>query len=148
MAKNRQKHPIAFGAFGGQWRRQLGLSLSGVAIAGTIFLGLAYLGLKIYPLYYERFLVIQVMDTLAADRKAVRSNEAQLRFRFLRLAGLNGVTVIKQANIHEHFNVVEPRKKGQPRLLIVTYEARSPLFGDLDLLLKFNQERMLGEEGG
>ncbi len=145
MAKNRQKHPIAFG---GQWRRQLGLSLSGVAIAGTIFLGIAYLGLKIYPLYYERFLVIQVMDTLVADRKTARSNEAQLRFKFLRLAGLNGITVIKQANIHETFNVVEPRKKGQPRLLVVTYEARSPLFADLDLLLKFHQERMLGEGEG
>ena len=121
--------------------RHNGMTYLGMLILLIVIAFFAIVLIKVGPLYMEHFKVKSSLDSLAEEVKngqtvlAPQELERHLRNRL----SVNDVEHVKE-------NDIKISREGRKTVIEVDYEARVTLFGNLDLVAKFPDNRV--ELGG
>ena len=106
-------------------------------------------GLRIFPLYTEKFAVITAMESAAKLPNAAKLSKSDLRRSFQKNIEINSNTIRFSGDkaLKELVKVVTD-KKSKKRYLQVTYEGRNEYIKDIKFLLEFDHKVELGGTDG
>ena len=122
--------------------KQNGLTLLGFMMVVALVCFFALVALKLFPLYNEKFAVDQSLKSVANQPEAEKMSERDIHRAFIRNANINGLDRFQERNIDDYLSA---NKIGQrPREMYMYYEARTPLFGNLDIVLVYDKTVELG----
>ncbi len=122
--------------------RQRGMTFWGVLFIFGFIAIVVLFSLRAFPLYNEKMSVISAMNSVSQRPDASKLTTKNIRKYFLRnIEATTNIERFTDQSVKQLVKVIKPRKKGQPRILHVKYQATSPLAADLYLLLEFD-ERM------
>ncbi len=125
---------------------QSGLTFMGFIFIIMILVLVGALVLRIYPLYYEKFQVINSMKTVSARPDASTLTAGQVRTYFLKNIEITNIRRF-DGTVKEHVKVLKG-KKGEPNKIRVRYNAENVFFRDLFFTLKFDETMPLGTTAG
>ena len=112
-------------------QKQRGMSLIGFVIVLSMVIFVSFLGMKIGPLYMEYYSVVSALNGVASERGSANLSPYDLRVKVL-----NRLYVSYSENVKEkHIKVT----RGNGVHLRVAYEVREPLFGNLDVIARFDK---------
>lgn len=112
-------------------RKQRGMSIIGFILMLSMAIFVSFIAMKIVPIYMEYYSVVSALNGVASER-----GSARLSPRALKIKVLNRLYVSYSSNVKEsHIKV----KRGNGVHLIVAYEVRSPIMGNLDVIAKFSK---------
>lgn len=119
-------------------QQQSGMSLLGV-LAVAIMVGFFVMCvLKMGPSYFEYFTVRDVVTQVAAEHDPATDSIADIRHKLANLFNTNQIYGLKPSEI-------EVFRKGGKTYIDASYEARIPLFGRIDAVIRFDDlEREAG----
>ena len=113
-------------------RKERGLTLIGFGMVMVLVVFFAYAAMRVVPLYLEYHALINAMDTLQDDPRAVTMSPSAIKTKLINSLWVNYATDNIQ---RKHMKVT--RKNGlQVR---VAYEVRKEFVGNIDLLLSFSR---------
>jgi hypothetical protein len=122
--------------------KQRGITLSGM-IMGCIILGVvALIGMKLWPVYNEKFKVDVAMDKLASSPEGVRLGRVAMARILEKQFDVNGLDTIDPRKLPKMLKV--DRIKGGGKQVTLAYEIRGQLFGDLDAALNYSKTIQFG----
>ncbi|MCH7694893.1 MAG: DUF4845 domain-containing protein [Proteobacteria bacterium] len=122
--------------------RQRGMTFWGVLFIFGFIVIVVLFSLRAFPLYNEKMSVISAMNSVSQRPDASKLTTKNIRKYFLRnIEATTNIERFTDQSVKQLVKVIKPRKKGQPRILHVKYQATSPLVAELYLLLEFD-ERM------
>lgn len=110
---------------------QSGMTYMGMLLVLVIFAFFAVVLVRIVPLYLENFKVQSVLKSLHEDAEIAQLPAAEIEKRLFTRLDINDVERVKK----EHMKI--SREKGK-LVVAINYEARVPLFLNLDLVAKFD----------
>jgi len=120
--------------------KQQGITFLGFLIVMGVIALVVFLGLRLYPLYYEKYQVINALKGAANQPNAEAMPNAELRRLFLKnLTATTNIDRFNKSNINK-FLQVKSAKKNEPKMLVLIYEIRSPFYQDIELVMNFNNE--------
>lgn len=122
--------------------KQHGLTLLGFMMVVALVCFFALVALKLFPLYNESFAVDQSMKSVANQPEAEKMSEREVHKYFMRNANINGLDRFTEKNIDDYLSANKIGSK--PREMYMYYEARSNLFGNLDIVLVYDKVFVLG----
>lgn len=121
-----------------------GVSLSGL-IYSCIIIGIVTLvGIKLFPLYTEKFKVDLALEKVAGQRESARMTKVDLVKLIMRQFE---VSEVRRWRMNEFLKILKVKKlkQGKGKMLILEYEIRGPFFDELDVVLKYERSLKLGE---
>ena len=130
-------------------KKQQGIGFWGwssiLAILGLFVL----FGLRLFPLYNEKFIIDQAMQSVANRPDAAKLSIGEVRKYFLKNSQIGGSNRFNDRNVKTALKLNKARK-GQPKSFTVTFEARNHLFDVIDLMLVYDNTVELAKnaEGG
>lgn len=123
--------------------KQAGLTFWGLCFI-IFFIGIVVLfTMRAFPLYNEKFQVVSAINSVASRPDATELSNADVRKYFMRNIQISNVDRFSSNNVTEYVDIIDPRKRGEPRIMHVHYEARNVLFSDLYLLMDFDVKKPL-----
>ena len=121
-----------------------GVGLSGL-VYSCIIIGIAALvGMKLLPLYNEKFKVDLALEKVAGQRESARMTKVDLVKLIMRQFE---VSEVRRWRMNEFLKILKIKKlkQGRGKMLILEYEIRGPFFDELDVVLKYERSLKLGE---
>ncbi|MDQ3617151.1 MAG: DUF4845 domain-containing protein [Pseudomonadota bacterium] len=122
-------------------RTQRGMTLIGFIIVLAVVGVFVYMGMKLIPMYSEYYAVKRALASLSADPAMANAEPARIRDLFFRKLYVSYAENIKP----EHLKI---QRKDAGFEMIVDYEIRKPLIGNLDVVGKFHAVEELRRGGG
>ncbi|MCC6705954.1 MAG: DUF4845 domain-containing protein [Gammaproteobacteria bacterium] len=124
-------------------RRQRGITLSGL-ITGCIVLGAAaLLAMKLWPVYNEKMKVDQAMEHLGSNPDAARMSKGEVVQALMRQFDVSDVDRFDTPGLSKVVTV--GKKKGtNDKVVMIEYEIRAPLFGNLDVIMNYRNVKEFG----
>jgi len=129
--------------------KQRGIGALGwVSILGVLAFFVLF-GLRIFPLYTEKFTVISAMESVANRTDAAKLSKTEVRkyYRINFELSSNTGRFSKAAELKKLVNIVTDRKT-KKRYIHVAYEGKNVFVKDLKFLLEFDHKVELGGSGG
>ena len=123
---------------------QAGVSLSGLIYTCIILVSLAVVGMKLFPLYNERTKVNFSLEKVASQPESAKMSKTQI----VKLIGRQfEVFEVRRWSTTEFKKIlkIEKSKGSASKVMKLKYEIRGPLFGELDVVLKYDRTLKLGE---
>lgn len=120
-----------------QLKRQRGMSLIGFLIVLSMVVFFAYLGMRITPIYIEFYSVKQAMNGVAEEPGSANFSPFDVKDKML-----NRLYVSYSDGNVTRENIKVVRNNGT--WLVVRYDVRKPLMGNLDVIASFDERVMLG----
>lgn len=120
-----------------QLKRQRGMSLIGFLIVLSMVVFFAYLGMRITPIYIEFYSVKQAMNGVAEEPGSANFSPFDVKDKML-----NRLYVSYSDGNVTRENIKVVRNNGT--WLVVRYDVRKPLMGNLDIIASFDERVMLG----
>jgi uncharacterized protein DUF4845 len=127
--------------------KQHGIGFLGWTSILGVLAFIVLLGLRIFPLYNEKFTVISSMNSVANQPNAAKMSTKDVRKYFLRNMEIANTTRFTDASVKKLAKVVTD-KKTKKRYLHVVYEGRNVFVKDIKLLIEFDHKVELGGSGG
>ncbi len=118
-------------------KKQKGMSLVGFLIVLAMVIFFAYLGMRIAPIYIEFYSVKQAMDGIAKEPGSANYSPFDLKDRFM-----NRLYVSYSDGNVKPENIRVVRNNGV--WLVVKYDVRKPVMGNLDVIASVDERVMLG----
>ncbi len=125
-------------------RKQRGITLSGMIAACVVLGAVALVGMKLWPVYNEKFKVDLAMDKLASTPEGSRMSKVAMSKVLEKQFDVNGVTSIHPHKLPKMLKV--DRVKGGGKQVTLAYEIRGQLFGDLDAALNYSKTIQFGQQ--
>ena len=125
-------------------RRQGGITFIGILLILAVLACFVLFVLKAFPLYNEYFAVKTAMNSVASQPQDLLVTTRDIQKSFLRNVQLNNVQRFDDRSVKELVTIQKPEKKGQPRVMRVTYEARNVLFKNIYLLMAVDESIAIG----
>jgi hypothetical protein len=122
-------------------RKQGGLSLVGFLVVLAVVGFAAYIGMKLFPMYQEYYSVQSAMKGLANEPGVADMDPAKVEDLFFRRLYINYSENVKPQDVK--FERMDGGWK-----MMVNYEVRRPLVGNLDVVGKFDRTQDLTRRGG
>ena len=116
-------------------KSQRGMTLIGFLFLLSAALFVAYIGMKLVPIYINYYSVVTAMQDIAEEPNAANMSESQIRNSLSRRLSVNYVRNIRPENV----DIV----RGNGVSLVVEYEVREPLIGNVDAVVSFRREQPL-----
>jgi len=114
-------------------QRQGGASIFFVLVL-LIALGLVgTVGLRLVPVYMESYKVKSALESLREETTLAHAPTMMIRTQIMRRLDINDVKSVKAKDI-----AVQDTPSG--RIVTIKYEARIPLFANLDAVAKFHEQ--------
>ena len=127
--------------------KQQGMTFLGLLIVLGVIATFVFLGLRLYPLYYEKYQVLNAMKGAANQPNAGNMPKTELQRLFLRnLTATTNIDRFNKSNINKFLKIQNAKNK-EPKKLILAYEIRGPFFQDIELVMNFNSELPLVKSG-
>lgn len=117
--------------------KQKGLSLVGFILVLSLALGMSFLGMKIVPIYMEYYSVVSAMNGIASEKGSAKLSPYEIRLKLL-----TRLNVSYSANVRN--NHISLTRSNGVRLR-VAYEVRESVFGNLDVIAKFDKSVRLSD---
>lgn len=119
-------------------KKQKGMSLIGFLIVLAMVVFFAYLGMRIVPIYIEFYSVKQAMTGVAKEPGSANYSPFDVKDKMLNRLYIS----YSDGNVgRDSIRVV--RNNGV--WLVVKYEVRKPVMGNLDVVASFDERVMLGQ---
>ena len=112
-------------------RKPRGMTLMSFVMVLVVAGFFALVGMKLFPMYSEYFNLKGVMEEYASQPNSASLPPAQMYADLSRRFGIAYVSSVKKENI----KVI---REGGASKLNIAYEVRVPLFGNLDVVGKFD----------
>ncbi|MGE0486548.1 MAG: DUF4845 domain-containing protein [Gammaproteobacteria bacterium] len=127
-------------------KRQSGITLTGLIMSCIVLGGAALTGMKLWPIYNEKFKVDVGMDKLAALPEGARMNKLALANALQKQFDVQDVDSLKESDVRKILKVGPI--KGQPgKYASFTYEIRRPFFANLDVVMNYDKTvRLAGDK--
>ena len=124
-----------------------GVSLSGLIYSAIIFAIIAVVGMKLFPLYNEKFKVDLALEKVAGQTESARMTKTALVKLVMRQFE---VSEVRRWSMVEFVKVLKIKKLklGKGKTMSLEYEIRGPFFAELDLVLKYEKSLILGKKNG
>ena len=117
---------------------QRGMTFLGFVIVMAVIAGFVLMGLRLFPLYNEKFKVLSVMKSVANQPNAASMSQAEMQKVFYNNADVQGVRMFeKDQTVRDHVKL--EKEKDGPAVIHVFFEKRNKLFDDIDLVLNFDK---------
>ena len=117
-------------------RSQQGLSIVGFLIVLSLVILTSYIGMRLWPIYYNHYAVVNAMNAVAAERGSANWSLSQIRVRVYNNLFVSGT----EGFINEK-DITKVRDNGI--FIRVAYEVRKPLIGNLDVVATFDRTVLL-----
>jgi len=128
--------------------KQYGIGFIGWCTILGILAFFVLMGLRLFPLYNEKFTVISAMHAVANQPNAAKMSTKDVRKFFLRNMEISSNTVrFTDSSVKDLVKVITD-KKTKKRYIHVAYEGRNVFVKDLQFLIEFDREIELGGSGG
>lgn len=134
--------------------KKLAANQQGITFLGLVFI-LGFIAivvlfvLRAFPLYNEKFQVVAAMKSVVSRPDAPKLKTKEVHKYFMRNIQVTNVNRFDDKNVKDYVKVIKPKKKSDPKIMHLKYEATNKLFGDLNLMLKFDEQMPLsGASGG
>ncbi|MGH8521233.1 MAG: DUF4845 domain-containing protein, partial [Gammaproteobacteria bacterium] len=118
--------------------KQRGLTLWGLLMGGALLAFAALTLMKLFPLYNQSFKVRAAMQAVAGMPEIGQKGVQEIRGLIERNFEVSDVDTITGRDLQKYLKVVA-NPDGKGRIMTMIYEDRGPLYGDLDVVLKFNE---------
>jgi len=129
--------------------KQRGITFLGLCFILAVIGVFVLLGVRLFPLFNEKFRVITAMKSVANQSGSANYSVEEARKYFLRNVEISGSYFFDDRNVKEYVTIEKPKKKGDPKLLIVAFETRNKFFDDIEFVLVFEDTiELKGEAGG
>ncbi len=129
--------------------KQEGISFWGLVCVVAFIAIIVLFSLRAFPLYNEKMAVVSAINSVATRPDATTLSTKSLRKYFLRtLQTSSNALTFNDTTVKEYVTVERPSKKGEPKVMRVKYQATNVLFGDLMLMLNFDQKKDIRGPGG
>jgi hypothetical protein len=121
-----------------------GVSLSGLIYSCIIIGIVALVGIKLLPLYNEKFKVDLALKKVAGQRESASMTKVDLVKLIMHQFE---VSEVRRWRMNEFLKILKVKKlkQGKGKMLTLEYEIRGPFFDDLDVVLKYERSLKLGE---
>lgn len=116
-------------------RRQRGLSLIGFLLLLMLALFFTYIGMKLVPIYLNHYSVVSAMKGVADEAGVADMSQARIRTLLFNRFTVNYVYGVQPENVR--------LVRGVGVDLVVDYEIREQMIGNIDVVVKFNRVQAL-----
>jgi len=120
-----------------------GITGIGIMFVLAIIAGVALITLRLFPLYNEKFQIVSALNATISRPGADTFTSKQAGKAFITALTVTNINKFDKHNIKDHLEVIKPKKKGEPRMLHLQYESRSPFFADIQFVLVFDKKMPL-----
>ena len=129
--------------------KQHGIGFMGWSCILGAFAFFVLIGLRIFPLYNEKLIVINAMESVLNRPDAAKLSKSDVRkyYRINFELSSNTGRFSKAKDLKKLVNVVTD-KKTKKKYIHVAYEGRNEFIKDIKFLLVFDQKMELGGSGG
>ncbi|NOY63375.1 MAG: DUF4845 domain-containing protein [Gammaproteobacteria bacterium] len=110
--------------------RQAGITVTGLVVILVLVGFFGTIAARLVPVYVEHFTVLSSLQSLQEVEKIAEKSKGSIRALLMRRLGINNATNVRDED------VVITKKKGLLRV-VVSYEARTKLVGNLDAVASF-----------
>ncbi|MGH8577009.1 MAG: DUF4845 domain-containing protein [Gammaproteobacteria bacterium] len=117
---------------------QRGLTLIGFFVVCVLVGFAALVVMKLFPLYNESFKVRAALESISSQPEIAQKTAQEIRSLVMRNFEVSDVDRFTDATIKNALSVKRD-PSGRQRLVRMAYEARGPLFGGLDVVLKIDE---------
>lgn len=118
-------------------RNQAGMTYLGMLILLIVIAFFAVVMIKVVPLYLEHFKVKSVLDSLKEESDTAKLPPNEIERRIMSRLDVNDVENVEA----QHIKV---ERSGGQTVVTIDYEARVPLFANLDVVAGFDNRVELG----
>lgn len=124
------------------------MTFLGFIILMGVIASFVLMGLRLFPLYNEKFKVLAVMKSVASQPNAANMSQSEMQKVFYNNADVQDVRMFEEnKTVAEHVKL-EKDEDGSG-MIHVFFEKRNKLFDDIDLVLNFDETMpMSGGAGG
>lgn len=123
-------------------RTQLGITLSGLIYSCIIIGFIAVTAMKLFPLYNEKMKVDFALEKVAGTSGVSEQSKMDIVKNVMRQFEVSDVD---RWGTQEFAKLLQVKKdpKSKDKVMSLDYEIRGPLFGELDVVLKYSNALML-----
>ncbi len=115
-------------------RQQQGVTgITMILVAGLVVF-FALIAIRLFPVYLEHYKVTSHLQALAEQSDTAKMSDAEIRKALLRRFDIDDVEHVTKDDIY----IEHPDKN--TTVIAVEYEVRTPAFGNVDMLVSFNDE--------
>ena len=125
---------------------QGGLTLTHFLLACVGIGFFALLVMRLFPLYSESYKVTYSMEAVAERADIAGMGTEEVTNFLLKNLQISYVDRFNEQNIRSYLKI-KPDKGGKTRTMTLSYENRGNMFGDLDVVLKYNNSVTLPGNG-
>jgi Tfp pilus assembly major pilin PilA len=125
---------------------QRGITLSGLIYSCIIIGFIAVVAMKLFPLYNEKMKVDFAMEKVAGTPGSGERSKSDLVKSVMRQFEVSDVDRWKTTEFAKLLQVRKVKGK-KNKVMSLDYEIRGPLFGELDVVLKYSNALDLGVSG-
>ncbi len=117
--------------------KQAGASLTGMLLVVAAVGFIAYTAVKLVPIYMESFNVKASLRSLSEEVRQ-GAGATEIRNELMKRLQLNNVSSVRPEN-------VDIKSVGRTRVVSVNYSAQTRFYGNLHLLMNFDESVVLAE---
>ena len=121
---------------------QRGVSISGLLMASALLIFALLTIMKLFPLYNQSFKIEAAMKSVANQPPSSRRSAGAIYRLLLRNFEVTDMDNFTPQNIKKYASVKKV-KGSKDKMLTFVYEARGPLFGSLDAVLKIDKSTLM-----
>ena len=128
-------------------RTQRGITLSGLIYSCIIIGFIALVAMKLFPLYNEKMKVDFALEKVATTPGSGNQSKMELVKHIMRQFEVSDVD---RWGTQEFAKMLQVKKEkgNKNKTMSLDYEIRGPLFGELDVVLKYSNAMELDSSGG
>jgi hypothetical protein len=122
---------------------QSGMTFVGLCFLVLFFGAVVLFVLRAFPLYNMKFQVVSAMNAVTSRPDATTMSDSDVKKYFLRSIQVTNIQLFNNFNIGQYLEVIKPTDSKHPKMLRVHFDQSNVLFGDLYLLMKFDEKKPL-----
>lgn len=120
-------------------KNQQGLAFMPLVFTVTLLFIVISIVFKIAPAYLNHSKVVAMLDQLKQEASGEKKTESEIKASLTKRININNIDDITQGDIAVN-------KQGNAFKVLINYEVVKPIYGNLSVLIEFNDEIEVGVE--
>lgn len=116
-------------------KQQQGMTAIGFILIMAMIAFFTAIGLKLIPMYIEYYSVTSILKTIQGEPETASRSAAEIEDTILKRLSINEINRVTKDDI-------TITKEGKKVTIEIAYEARVPLFGNLEVIGDFKDNRV------
>jgi len=116
---------------------QGGMTILGMLMLAAVIGFVGLILMKLVPMYMESFKINQALESLSQDSGLLTSTKHEIRMKFIRRMDIEDVDRFTERNLRNYMTIETTANSVS---IVVAYEGRAELFGNLALVADFHKQ--------